>query len=175
MPTARMLAWAKNSAAYRLSKRMMTEKQLADAISRKAKQKFEDISDEQVSALVQVAVTFGYDVKALDDTAYAHVRARSSQRVGKSKMVIRQTLVQKGVSREIADEATSDADDLQSAVIYARRRAFGPFRRVAVDEKQKAKELSAFARQGFSFEIGSRIFYMDRDEAEELLIDRPMF
>ncbi|MFD1744965.1 recombination regulator RecX [Rhizobium helianthi] len=175
VPTARMLAWAKNSAAYRLSKRMMTEKQLAEAISRKARQKFEDITDEQVTALVRTAVQFGYDVKALDDTTYAQVRTRSSQRVGKSRKAIRQTLVQKGVAREIADEAVSDADDLRAAVIYARRRAFGPFRKVGVDERQKAKELSAFARQGFSYEIGNRIFAMDRDEADELLLDGPMF
>lgn len=172
-PTARMLAWAKNSAAYRLSKRMMTERQLADAIARKAREKFEGITAEQVAALSAEAVAFGYSVKALDDNAYADIRTRSSQRAGKSRKAIRQTLVQKGVAREIAEEAVSEADDLVAAVIYARRRAFGPFRRADLDEKQKAKELSAFARQGFAFDIGSRVFAMDREEAEALLQDQP--
>lgn len=42
-PTSRMLSWARNSTIYRLERRMMTEKQLSDAIAKKAKQKFEDI------------------------------------------------------------------------------------------------------------------------------------
>ncbi|MGO6907795.1 recombination regulator RecX, partial [Rhizobium ruizarguesonis] len=44
IPTSRMLSWARNSTVYRLERRMMTEKQLFDAITRKAKEKFEDIS-----------------------------------------------------------------------------------------------------------------------------------
>lgn len=174
MPTARMLAWAKNSAAYRLSKRMMTEKQLSEQIARKAREKFEDITAEQVAALSAEAIAFGYRMKALDDNAYAEIRTRSSQRAGKSKKAIRQTLVQKGVAREIADEAVSEANDLVAAIVYARRRAFGPFRRAELDDRQKAKELSAFARQGFAFEIGIRIFRMNRDEAESLLQDHPL-
>lgn len=168
-PTPRMLAWAKNSAAYRLSRRMMTERQLFDAVSRKARQKFEGITEEQVRVLADAAVAFGHSVSALDDIAYAEIRTRSSARVGKSRKAIAQTLVQKGVDREIVQVAVQETDDLKAAVIYARRRAFGPFRRDEVDEKQKAKELSAFARQGFSFEIGARIVRMDRDEAEEIL------
>jgi regulatory protein len=168
-PTARMLSWARNSAAYRLAKRMMTERQLSDAITRKARQKFEGISEEQVKALAASAVAFGLDVKALDDTAYAEIRSRSSARAGKSKKAIAQTLAQKGVDREIVTQALTDADDLRAAVIYARRRAFGPFRRADLDDKQKARELSAFARQGFAYDIGARVFAMDTEEAEEIL------
>jgi regulatory protein len=168
-PTPRMLSWARNSAAYRLAKRMMTERQLSDAITRKARQKFEGISEEQVKALAAFAVAFGLDVKALDDTAYAEIRSRSSARAGKSKKAIAQTLAQKGVDREIVTQALTDADDLRAAVIYARRRAFGPFRRADLDDKQKARELSAFARQGFAYDIGARVFAMDAEEAEEIL------
>lgn len=173
VPTPRMLAWARNSAAYRLSKRMMTEKQLSDAISRKAKQKFEGISLAQIQALAASAVAFGLDVKALDDVAYAEIRTRSSARAGKSKKAIAQTLAQKGVDRHIVTQAVSETDDLRSAVIYARRRAFGPFRRAELDEKQKAKELSAFVRQGFGYELANRVFAMDLEEAEELMADSP--
>lgn len=168
-PTPRMLAWAKNSAAYRLSRRMMTERQLADAVSRKARQKFEAITEGQVKALADAAVAFGHSVSALDDVAYADIRTRSSARAGKSRKAIAQTLVQKGVDRDIVQVAVQETDDLKAAIIYARRRAFGPFRRGDLDEKQKAKELSAFARQGFAFDIGTRVVRMDRDEADELL------
>ena len=65
-PTPRMLAWAKNSAAYRLAKRMMTERELSDAIKRKARSKFDEISEAQVNALAEAALAFGRSMKALE-------------------------------------------------------------------------------------------------------------
>ncbi|MCD7107964.1 recombination regulator RecX [Rhizobium sp. DKSPLA3] len=173
VPTPRMLSWARNSAAYRLGKRMHTEKQLSDAIARKAREKFEGISDEQVTALSAFAVAFGYDNKALDDVAYADVATRSGQQSGRSGRAISQRLVVKGIDRETATAAVADVDDLRAAIILARKRAFGPFRKEPPDEKRKMKELSAFARGGFGFEIGRRVYDMTRDEAEEILTGEP--
>jgi regulatory protein len=168
-PTARMLTWARNSTMYRLSRQMMTEKQLADAIRKKARTKFEDISETQLDALAKTAVQFGYDMKALDDAAYAEITVRSGMRGGKSKRLIAQKLVQKGIARETASAAVEETDDLSAAVAFARKRAFGPFRKAELDEARKAKELSAFARQGFSFEIGKKVAFLDLEEAEEIL------
>ncbi len=174
-PTPRMLAWSRNSALYRLSRRMMTERELSDAITRKAKQKFEEISEAQVKALSAAAVEFGRTMLALDDTAYAEIRTRSSARSGKSKRAIGRKLIEKGVDREIVQQALEETDDFLSALVFARKRAFGPYRRpdVEVDDKRQTKEFSAFARNGFSFEIGRRVMVMDRDEAEEMLAKRP--
>ncbi|NLS01927.1 recombination regulator RecX [Rhizobium sp. P32RR-XVIII] len=168
-PTPRMLSWARNSTIYRLERRMMTEKQLFDAITRKAKQKFEDISQAQLKALADSAVKFAYDQQALDDVAYAAVSTRSAVRGGKSKRIIAQKLSLKGVATDIVETALEHADDLFAAVIFARKRAFGPYRRGELDETRKAKELSAFARNGFSFEIGKKVFAMSLDEADEVL------
>ncbi|GEO83347.1 regulatory protein RecX [Ciceribacter naphthalenivorans] len=168
-----MYAWSRNSALYRLSRRMMTERELADAIGRKARQKFEDISEAQVRALSVAAVEFGRTMLALDDVAYAEIRARSSARGGKSRRAIGRKLIEKGVDRETVKQALADTDDFNAALVFARKRAFGPFRKVELDEKRQAKEFSAFARNGFSFEIGKRILGMEREEAEELLADRP--
>lgn len=168
-PTARMLAWARNSAAYRLSRRMMTEKQLADAIRRKAKEKLEDIDDARIQALVESALTFGRGIGALDDAAYAETAARSALRSGRSKRATARKLAEKGVDRETAALATEESEDLHAAVIYARKRGFGPFRRVALDEARKAKELSAFARQGFGFDIGRKVLNLSEEEAGDIL------
>jgi regulatory protein len=168
-PTARMLTWVRNSTMYRLERRMMTERQLFDAITRKAKQKFEGISPEQVEALAQAAVKFAYDIKALDDVAYAEIATRSAIRGGKSRRAIAQKLTIKGVAKEITEQALSETDDLYSAVIMARKRRFGPFRREEADQKRMNKEISAFARNGYSFEIASRVYRMGTDEAEDIL------
>ncbi len=169
IPTPRMLSWARNSTIYRLERRMMTEKQLFDAITRKAKEKFEDISAAQLKAVADFAVKFAYDNKAIDDGAYAEIATRSAVRSGKSKRAIAQKLAVKGVSTDKVEVALEEADDLYAAAIFARKRAFGPFRRVELDEKRKAKELSAFARNGFSFEIGRKVFEMTFEDAEEII------
>ncbi|KIQ04007.1 recombinase RecX [Agrobacterium tumefaciens] len=168
-PTARMLTWVRNSTIYRLERRMMTERQLFDAITRKAKQKFEDISPEQIEALGHVAVKFAYDIKALDDVAYAEIATRSAIRGGKSRRAIAQKLKMKGVAPDITEQALVDTDDLYSALIMARKRRFGPFRSEEADQKRMNKEISAFARNGYSFEIASRVYRMSADEAEAIL------
>ncbi|MBY3225540.1 recombination regulator RecX [Rhizobium laguerreae] len=170
IPTSRMLSWARNSAIYRLERRMMTEKQLFDAITRKAKEKFEGISPAQLKAIADFAVKFAYDNKVLDDSAYAEISTRSAVRGGKSKRAIAQKLAAKGVSSDKVEAALEEADDLYAAAIFARKRAFGPFRRVELDEKRKAKELSAFARNGFSFDIGRKVFEMSVEDAEEVIL-----
>ncbi len=172
--TKRMLAWARNSAAYRLGRQMMTERQLAEAIVRKARQKFENLSDAQAKALAEVAVGFGRDVSALDDVQYAEVKTRSELRNGRSRRMIAQRLGQKGVDAETVTIATQDIDDLPAAVVFMRRRAFGPFRKVAFDDARKAKELSALVRQGFAFDICRKVTSLTLEEAEEILHAAPI-
>lgn len=172
-PTARMLSWAKNSTVYRLERRMMTEKQLFDAIVRKARQKFEEINEAQLRAVGDWAVKFAYDHGGLNDTNYAEVSARSGIRSGRSKRRIAQKLSQKGVDREVITIALDGADDFLAAVVFARKRAFGPFRRGDVDRERFAKEMAAFARNGFNFEIGKTVLGMSREEADDVLIAPP--
>ncbi|WP_438750235.1 recombination regulator RecX [Pararhizobium sp. O133] len=173
VPTKRMMSWARNSTIYRLGRKMMTEKELFDAIARKAKEKFEDITPVQVKATAASAVTFAHEIGGLDDAAYAGIRTRSAVRGGKSKRVISQKLSAKGIDAEIAAVALEESNDLFAAIVFARKRGFGPFRRGDLDEKRKVKELSSFARQGFSFETGKRVFAMNRDEAEQLVLSGP--
>ena len=71
-------------------RQMLTEKQLSDAIRRKAKAKFDDITEQQVRACAEFAVKFAYEVGGLDDKSYAEVATRSSVRSGRSKRAIAQ-------------------------------------------------------------------------------------
>jgi regulatory protein len=172
VPTPRMLTWAKNSTIYRLGRQMLTEKQLFDAIRRKAKEKFDGISEPQIRACAEFAVKFGYEVGGLDDKSYAEVATRSSIRSGRSKRAIAQRLAHKGIARETAAAALEETDDLYAAVVLARKRAFGPFRKVELDEKRMSKELATFARGGFGFDLAKKVFNMSLEDAEEILADR---
>ena len=169
LPTPRMLSWARNATLSRLERRMMTERELSEAIVKKAKAKFEDVTDEQLKAISAAAVALAYEQKALDDGAYARQKTQSAVRNGKSKRFIAQTLSAKGVDTEVAATALQETDDLYAAVVFARKRAFGPFRRGEADEKRKAKELSALARNGFGFTIGNAVFEMSLEEADAIL------
>lgn len=171
VPTARMISWARNSAGYRLGRRMHTEKELGDAIARKAREKFDGISASQVAALVEAAVRFGHDNLALDDVSYAEIASRSGVTSGRSKRAIAQKLARKGIAKETAAAAVEDVDDFHSALIFARKRAFGPFRRVELDDRRRVKELSAFARAGFAFNIGRMVSEISLHEAEEMLAE----
>ncbi len=170
-PTPRMLAWARNSAAYRLSRKMMTERELATAIMRKARQKFEGISPPQLDALAASAIDFGRQMLVLDDANYAVVKVRSSVSSGKSKRLIARKLSEKGVEKQIIEDSLAETDDLAAGLVFARKRAFGPFAKHEVDETHRAKTLAACARQGFGFSLANRIMAMDRDEAEQLLAE----
>jgi regulatory protein len=172
IPTPRMLSWAKNSTLYRLERQMLTEKQLSNAIRRKAKEKFDGITEAQIGACADFAVKFAYELGALDDTAYAGIATRSGVRSGRSKRAIAQRLAAKGIDRETVAVALEEADDLYAAVVMARKRAFGPFRRIDLDEKRQAKELSAFARGGFGFDLAKKVFAMSLEDAEEVLDSR---
>ena len=171
-PTPRMLSWARNSTIYRIERQMLTEKQLGDAIRRKAKEKFDGISEAQIRACADFAVRLASAAGALDDTAYAGIATRSGVRSGRSRRAIAQRLAVKGIDRETARVALEEADDLYAAVVMARKRAFGPFRKADLNEKRQAKELSAFARGGFGFDLARKVFDMSLDDAEEILFDR---
>lgn len=148
----------------------MTERELSAAIMRKAKQKFQDITEAQTSAVARAAVDFGIRVGALDDKNYAEAKVRSGVRTGKSQRIIAQKLREKGVEAETAKKALEDADDRLAAISFARKRGFGPYRRQAPDDKRLAKELSAFARNGFSFELARAVLEMDANEADTAVI-----
>jgi regulatory protein len=169
-PTPRMLAWARNSAAYRLARRMMSRHELMQAISRKARQKYEDIEPETVDILAQEAVRFGVFMGAINDEAYAGIKSQSASRSGKSRRAIAQTLARKGIEKELVTQALEEVDDLAAAVRFARKRGYGPFRRREADQRQIARELASLARNGFGFALAQRVVEMEMDEAEDVLL-----
>jgi regulatory protein len=96
----------------------------------------------------------------LDDVAYAAQRAQSLSRRGESMGKIRARLVAQGVENSTATDAllalrdeTGDPD-LVAACAFARRRRLGPYRSSARD---RARDLAAFARAGFSRRVAEQI------------------
>jgi regulatory protein len=121
----------------------------------------------------------------INDQAYALGRARSMLRKGKAIHVIGADLNARGIASNMVDQTITDlrdeADDaartdmrgtdpnLAAAAAYARRRRLGPFRSPDQRDEKHDKDLAALARQGFSYDIATRIIDADRNELENLL------
>lgn len=109
---------------------------------------------------------------AVDDRAYAEMRAASLVRAGRSRTRIKATLQQKRVDPAVLDEAlrqlTEDTPnaDLVAAVNFARRRRLGPF--FAGDRAaRRLKDIAALARAGFSADVARRV--VDAADRETLM------
>jgi regulatory protein len=99
----------------------------------------------------------------LDDAAFAQAKARSLHRRGASLRAIRQGLALRGVDADTAEAGIGGLaeefaePDLAAALALARRRRLGPFRPPAQRAEQRARDLAALARAGFSYDVAARV------------------
>ena len=162
--TEKSVLWAKRSAVYTLSQRAVTTAALRKKIVERAVRKYEGIEDVEAEALADAAVDFCSANGFLNDALYSEYRVAEGVRKGHSKSKISMTLADKGIDRADAADAVGELDDLQAAINLARRKGYGPWRRVEPDQKRMAKEFSAFARLGFSSSIAWRVIKADESD-----------
>jgi regulatory protein len=167
--TDRMLTWGRNSALFRLNQRDMSEHELATALKRKAATKFPGITEECIQILAQQTVDYCRELRLLNDSNYAEVKVRSGVNSGKSGRRIAMKLQEKGIDVEYANAALEEVDDIRAAIIYCRKRGFGPFRRNEADDTRQNKELSGLARQGFPFDLSKKVLALSRNDANDVL------
>lgn len=167
--TDRSKLWAKRSAVHYLGTYSSSVENLRQTVEKRALRKYEGISEDEARELANHAVDFCVENKFVSDESYADTKAAAGSRKGHSRSRIRMSLEQKGVDREIASTALEVVDDLENAIIFAKRKRFGPWRTRELDIKQKQRELGAFARNMFPGGIASKVINMDLAEAEELL------
>lgn len=118
-----------------------SEKEMRQALTRRSVPA--DLRDEVVSRLRELGL--------LDDAAFAasfvESRGRSSPR---GRRLLAQELRQKGISRELASQSTTDVDDADAAYRAAKRRA-GALGRLPYPDFER--RLATFLlRRGFSYE-----------------------
>ncbi|AOX18309.1 regulatory protein RecX [Kozakia baliensis] len=121
---------------------------------------------------------------ALNDHAFAQSRSRGLTRSGRSRRAVTAHLMQRGVEHETLSEALDEAlgerhdaaayeNELGAALVLARKRRLGPFRRPDAPEPDLAahqKALAAFARAGFGRDIAEQALAFDPEEAEERVL-----
>jgi len=123
---------------------------------------FYEVDPEPWRALVTVELDRLERIGLVDDDAYARDKARALHRRGSGLRKIRFTLQQKGLRSNVIDDALARLSeggdpDWFAACTYARKRSLGPWRRAALDDDRRRKELGRLARAGFPFDIARRI------------------
>jgi regulatory protein len=167
--TERMLTWGRNSALFKLNQRDMSEYELLTALKRKAATKFPGITEDCAHTLAQQTVSYCKELRLLNDDNYAEIKVRSGVNSGKSRRRIAMKLQEKGIDDLQANNALEAVDDTRAAIIYCRKRGYGPFRRVEADETRCNKELSGLARQGFPFDLSKKVLALSFDDANDVL------
>lgn len=111
----------------------------------------------------------------LNDKAYAEMKVAGLRRSGGSARRIAQKLAQKGVKKEIVEDALVPEEgeiedaEMKAARAFARKRCLGPFKRGGKTEDRgvRAKEIAAMARAGFSYDVAREILGALPEEAWE--------
>ncbi len=131
-------------------------------------------------ALAREVVAGMTQAGAVDDAAFAEMRASSLRRAGRSHRAVAAALAAKGVDAETARDVLENeaiggqTAELTAAVRLARKRRIGPFRAgERPDPPGRMKELAILARAGFAQPVARRALDMERAEADNLLSAAP--
>jgi regulatory protein len=104
----------------------------------------------------------------LNDDAFAESKARGLALNGRSRRAIEARLMAKGIDPDRARAVLpeGEAAELVSALILARKRRIGPFRKADADIN---RELGVLARAGFPRDVAVRALALETEEAEEAI------
>jgi regulatory protein len=124
-------------------------------------------ADAVVDQLVQSGV--------VDDRRYAETQIRRGRERGDAERKLRSKLMAKGLRAALLDEIFSAlraeeegvSAERISAIRYAKRRRFGPWRRPGTPDDTARKELAAMGRAGFSYELANSVLRATDAEALE--------
>jgi regulatory protein len=124
-----------------------TRARLASYLLRKIRERgWEGEAAPDPAALAEKLAGLGY----VDDRAFAESHAAAMGRRGLGARRIGQALRFAGIEQEDADAVapTIEADRVESALAFARRKRIGPYAREAPDPKMRERQVAAMVRAG---------------------------
>ena len=145
-------------AIYYLSKYSSSKKNLEYILKKKIRR----ISDEkkirfQLYKEIKIIIDKLEQLKLINDAIYAESKINSLLNQVKSKNYIKQYLICKGVSQELADEQISLFYEKNQNLEKENALKFAKKRNLTNDKKDYEKKLAKMARAGFSYEISKEI------------------
>ena len=145
-------------AIYYLSKYSSSKKNLEYILIKKIRR----LTDEkklrfQLYKEIKIIIDKLEQLKLINDTIYAESKINALLNQVKSKNYIKQYLISKGISSEIADEQISLFYEKNQNLEKENALKFAKKRNLLIDNKDYEKKLSKMARAGFSYEIVKEI------------------
>ena len=145
-------------AIYYLSKQSSSKKNLEYILKKKIRR----ISDEKKIRFhlykeIKIIIDKLEQLKLINDTIYAESKINALLNQVKSKNYIRQYLIRKGVSSEIADEQIALSYEKNQNLEKENALKFAKKKNLINDKKDYEKKLAKMARAGFSYEISKEI------------------
>ena len=132
-------------------------------LSRKVRERgWSGPGEPDLDGLAERICKLGY----VDDAAYALAKSQALSSRGYGKRRLNQKLLVDGIGEEDAVAALdhADAEAVESALRFARRRRIGPFAGSVPDPKQREKAVAAMIRAGHSFGIARAIAALEPGE-----------
>ncbi|HVY12861.1 MAG TPA: RecX family transcriptional regulator, partial [Alphaproteobacteria bacterium] len=149
--------------------RAMLERTLMNHF-RRARRTQPDLKEGEIKAWIEAIAESFIQKGYVNDNAWAEATLRQARKSGWSKQKIAQKMYSKGISQSLIRDLQreeGDSEDFHAAVIYARRKALGPWRKNEAADKQK--EMEKLCRAGFAPEIARKITRLSLDQAEDVL------
>lgn len=170
-------AYLERAALFYLQRYSSSRKNLERVLERKIRKQSEGnqpLTTEQrqwIRETSEKCINLGY----IDDSRYASQKALSMHLGGKSEQAIRLYLRQKGLddadiqtALDSIEQESGAAAALKAAIIYARKRGFGPFRLRTINEDRIQKDIAAMMRAGHQMDHIQKVI---RAESKDILED----
>jgi len=144
-----------------------TRARLAAYLHRKLRERgWSGESPADIERIVGRLESLGY----VDDAAYALSKSRALTGRGYGVRRVRQSLKSAGIGEQDGAEACSqaEAEAVESALRFARRRRLGPFAEADPDRSAKEKAVAAMVRAGHSFGLARAIAEMAPGSAPDI-------
>jgi regulatory protein len=142
----------------------MLRRTLARRVEKRARARGED--GAAFADMVEATVARAVGAGLVDDARFARARLATLRRRGASNRGASAKLAAKGVPTDIVaaamatereEEAESGAVEEAAARAYAKRRRLGPHRPAEAREANRARDLAAMARAGFSYGLARSV------------------
>jgi|GEM_PF-6455981 len=126
---------------------------------------------EEATPLIEAEIQNQQKSGALNDSFFAHTMVAEMQKHGASRLKIKQKLFQKGIDSLLIEEALKANEESYnpkaSALKYAKKRGFGPYRAPHYNKDRFQKELASMVRAGHSYSISKEILSLSREDVEK--------
>jgi len=145
-----------------------TRGRLTDYLKRKIRERGWEGALSDPAGLADKFAELGY----IDDRAFGEARASAMARRGLGKRRVSGVLRRAGIGEDDVEALAPAIEErtLEAALIFARKRRFGPFAAVAPDRPQREKQIAAMIRGGHDFTLARRIVAMAPGEDIDQLV-----